>query len=634
VIVLPPFADAASPALGPSLMTTACRGRGISATVFYANLLMAAEIGLDLYQRLALAGSGALVGEAIFHEAAFPSTNGEDPNRTVELAFGAKESIAAGNKRDARIDKESVIRCRGATDAILDRMVDEILGHEPAIVGFSSVFEQNLASIALARRVKGAAPEVVTVLGGSNADAPMGAALADLVPELDFVFSGEADFEFPRFCERFIEHGTLPDHRVVSCSVVETLDDAQVPEYHDYYAQLASYVAAGKLPDTLPEWVYFETSRGCWYGARSHCKFCGLNGLDFGFRVKSPDRVLGEIDHLVREYAPRHLAAVDNIMPHEVRREVLPRLADSRLDVEIFYEVKANLAAADLDQFVRAGVGSLQPGIESFSSNVLKNMAKGVSGIHNVWLLRECSSRQILVMWNLLSGVPGETRADYEAMLELLPTITHLQPPNGWGNIRLDRYSPYFSRPADYGIRNVRPYRMYEHLYPRSARVEDIAYHFRGDYATELTTDEKLLARLDAGILEWRRAWEEQTHPPRLVAMHLGPDRMLVEDTRECAVDTYLGLGGSMVRLLGKLERPVLHAAIDDAERGDLQELLRRRLVVEHENRLLHVLTRPNQGVALREERFHQKTLTEDVERASGPVPGPGVRSIVDSQQR
>jgi ribosomal peptide maturation radical SAM protein 1 len=592
-------------------MTTACRERGISATVIYANLIMAAEIGFDLYQRLALAGSGAFVADAIFQAAAFPSANGDDPNRAIELAFGAKKSIIAGNKRGARIERESVIRCRESTAEILVRTVDEILGLEPAIVGFSSVFEQNLASIALAHRVKEVAPEVVTVLGGSNADEPMGAALAEIAPAFDFVFSGEADFAFPDFCERYLETGQLPDHRVVSCPVIETLDDTQIPDYHDYYAQLAPYVAAGSLPETLPEWVYFETSRGCWYGARSHCAFCGLNGLDLGFRVKTPSRVLSEIDHLVQEYEPERIAAVDNIMPHEIRREVLPRLAEADLGVDVFYEVKANLKAADLDQFVHARVSSLQPGIESFSSNVLRKMGKGVSGTHNIWLLRECSSRQILVMWNLLTGVPGEARGDYEAMLELLPSITHLQPPNGWGKIRLDRYSPYFTRPGDHGIRNVRPYRMYKHLYPPHARVEDIAYHFRGDYTTELLEDEDLVSRLDASIAEWRGAWEEQNHPPRLVGIRMGPDQILVEDTRDCAVDTYFGLVGSLARLLRKLDRPTPCEAIDDGERGELAELMRRRFVVEHENRLLHVVTSPDKGVALREKSIPETASAE-----------------------
>ena len=35
-----------------------------------------------------------------------------------------------------------------------------------------------------------------------------------------------------------------------------------------------------------------ETARGCWWGERQHCTFCGLNGATMAFRSKTPERVL------------------------------------------------------------------------------------------------------------------------------------------------------------------------------------------------------------------------------------------------------------------------------------------------------------------------------------------------------
>ena len=45
IIVVPPFANAAYPALGPSLLASGCRRLGISALVFYASLRLASRIG-------------------------------------------------------------------------------------------------------------------------------------------------------------------------------------------------------------------------------------------------------------------------------------------------------------------------------------------------------------------------------------------------------------------------------------------------------------------------------------------------------------------------------------------------------------------------------------------------------------
>ena len=44
--------------------------------------------------------------------------------------------------------------------------------------------------------------------------------------------------------------------------------------------------------------LLFETSRGCWWGAKSHCTFCGLNGETMAFRSKSPRRALDELEQL------------------------------------------------------------------------------------------------------------------------------------------------------------------------------------------------------------------------------------------------------------------------------------------------------------------------------------------------
>jgi radical SAM superfamily enzyme YgiQ (UPF0313 family) len=43
--------------------------------------------------------------------------------------------------------------------------------------------------------------------------------------------------------------------------------------------------------------LLFEASRGCWWGAKHHCTFCGLNGLSMTFRSKSADRAYSEIKH-------------------------------------------------------------------------------------------------------------------------------------------------------------------------------------------------------------------------------------------------------------------------------------------------------------------------------------------------
>ena len=66
------------------------------------------------------------------------------------------------------------------------------------MVGFTSTFQQNTASFALARRLKQRLPGLVTVFGGANFDGEMGPELVRAVDCIDVAVIGEGDETFPR----------------------------------------------------------------------------------------------------------------------------------------------------------------------------------------------------------------------------------------------------------------------------------------------------------------------------------------------------------------------------------------------------------------------------------------------------
>lgn len=229
-----------------------------------------------------------------------------------------------------------------------------------------------------------------------------------------------------------------------------------------------------------------ETARGCWWGARSHCTFCGLNGSTMTFRSKTPGRVVDEFTTLRERYGTRAFGVVDDILDSRYFHTTLPLLAQRKLDLELFWEVKANLSRAQVRMLRDAGVVCIQPGIESFSDHVLALMKKGTTALRNIELLKWCQEYGITPFWNLLYGFPGETADDYRETTTLIRAIWHLDPPIGYGPIRLDRFSPYHEQPAKYGMTNVRPMDPFRHLYPFDRAVVDrIAYYFDFDYADE-----------------------------------------------------------------------------------------------------------------------------------------------------
>jgi ribosomal peptide maturation radical SAM protein 1 len=171
-----------------------------------------------------------------------------------------------------------------------------------------------------------------------------------------------------------------------------------------------------------------ETSRGCWWGAVSHCTFCGLNGNSMAFRSKSAARVVAEIRELERRHAIVRFETVDNILDMAYFRSTLPLLAADGVERQLFYEVKANLKRHQIAQLREAGVTWLQPGIESLHSNVLRLMGKGVEGWQNVQLLKWCRQYGVRLSWSILWGFPGEEDAWYEQMAPWLEKLEHCNP--------------------------------------------------------------------------------------------------------------------------------------------------------------------------------------------------------------
>jgi hypothetical protein len=147
-----------------------------------------------------------------------------------------------------------------------------------------------------------------------------------------------------------------------------------------------------------------------------------------------------------------------------------------------------------------------QPGIESFSDDVLQRMRKGVKALHNVQLLKWCKEFGVEPYWNLLWGFPGEDPEEYARMARLVPLLTHFMPPNGVYPLRMDRFSPSFSDPGTLGFRDVAPLPSYRHVFrgmPEST-LANLAYYFDYRYQTP-QEPKRYVGPLLAALRRWKR---------------------------------------------------------------------------------------------------------------------------------
>jgi ribosomal peptide maturation radical SAM protein 1 len=269
----------------------------------------------------------------------------------------------------------------------------------------------------------------------------------------------------------------------------------------------------------------FESSRGCWWGQKNHCNFCGVNGTAMAFHAKSPVRVIGEIRMLWERHG-RNLLATDAILSLQHLRQVMPELGRWDSGPKLFYEMKTNLTEADVMALGRARVQG-QPGVESLSTRLLRLLHKGVSALQNLAFLKWSAERNIPIVWNFLFAIPGECTEDYDRQIALFQWIPHFPPPERINPVHLVRHSPYFEQRREFDWRDVEPRAEYRSMHPHlgEAALHDIAKYFMGRSGV---VSEAYLERLERAVSEWRqrnRGGEGLFLDPEQGLVRNGPER-------------------------------------------------------------------------------------------------------------
>ncbi|MGV9455304.1 RiPP maturation radical SAM C-methyltransferase [Streptomyces sp. NPDC003635] len=567
VLVCMPFMDDRRPSLQAGLLSALARDEGHPARTLHANLDFAAGLGAETYRALA-DHPLHLVGDWLFSLEAFgpaaPDPDDEFLDRYAD-DIATAHGISAGRLRDRllRIRHQEI-------PAYLDALTDSYPWDDFHVVGFTSTFQQNAASIALARRLKDRHPHLFTLFGGANFDDPMGPELVRTVDCVDAAVVGEADQAFPQLLRALTEGsdlGAVPglarrvDGKVVTGppqQLTERLDDLPMPDYDEYFRRAENL---GLLPRTAARAVYLplETARGCWWGTKHHCTFCGLNGQTMRFRSKSAQRVLDELAHQTRTYRSFRFEAVDNILDMGYFRTLFPALVESGARYDLFYEVKANLSRAQIELLAAAGVRQIQPGIESLNTRVLGIMRKGVTAAQNLNLLRWTQHYGIDVNWNLLWGFPGETPEDCSAQAAVLPHLWHLTPPGHAGRLTMERFSPLFADREGI-LRDLRPASAYAHVYPEATELDRVAYFF--DCEIEGSLPDDAYTPLSQAVADWQHAWQSGARPPVLEYRH-APHYVQIHDSRRPGAEgTYLLEGPAADLYLACCERPVTAAGV------------------------------------------------------------------------
>jgi ribosomal peptide maturation radical SAM protein 1 len=512
-LVCMPWGAIQTPSLAMAILKSLTRTAGFKPELHFLNMRFAEMLGLREYEAISTVSyfhaewffSQALFGPQGLKELANDWETLRDTEPTQELVKALITLSGRSEEHCAAIANHYVPR-------FVDACVSEIDWGNYMAVGFTTTFAQSAASLLLARRIKERWPHVKIIFGGANVDGEMGVEFLHGFDWIDYVVHGEAEISFPLLLKQ-IAHGTKQRIGGVSWREGEEvfrgdqnafglsdLNQSPVPDYSDYIDQLERSGFRRKVPLSL----YYESSRGCWWGAKHHCTFCGLNGSTMAFRSKTSSRVYSEIVELSDKYRCLKLNAADNILAMDHIAKLLPQLAEMDCDIELFYEVKANLTRQHLKTLWAAGVKRIQPGVESFSSPLLKLMRKGVTAIQNIQLLKWCRELGIEPIYNVLYGFPGETPDQYSDLPDLFRILSHLRPPGTVCPVFFERFSPYHFEKERFGL-TLWPNPIYRYIFPDCrVQLDKIAYFFAGKWQGQVADPEEYIAPALTAWKEWQ----------------------------------------------------------------------------------------------------------------------------------
>jgi ribosomal peptide maturation radical SAM protein 1 len=544
LLVNMPFGILMKPSIGLGLIKSHLDNINISSKILYFSLDFAKVIGPDLYQRICTGTPSTVdqVGEWLFSIVLFDDTPASVEAYISEVLRGGNQAHRGGNPIEIKNISEEFIQdvraIREKIKSFMDDCVHTILAYAPKILGFSSVFQQHTASLALARRLKELDPSIKILFGGPNCEGIMGVETIKQFPFIDAAVSGEADAIIEELITKLLNNEcvcsiqgvyTLDNISLLGINgsypngpSITAMDELPTPDYSDYFEQKAA------LGLDFQASLLFESSRGCWWGAKSHCTFCGLNSLTMGFRSKSGDRALAELIVLQAAYPGHRVEVVDNIMDQKYFKSFVPQLAAKKLNIDLFYEIKANLKKDQVHALKEAGIIAIQPGIESFSSAILSIMKKGIKGLQNIQLLKWCRELGVYPTWNFLWGFPNEDPVEYAHMAQIMPLLSHFTPPYAAQRIHLDRFSPLFDSADSHGFVDVTPFPSAYYIYRGLSResVANLVYYFTYNYQDGRRVEEYVTSCAQA-IADWKVA--HTTSDLHLVVLD---DQILIWDFR------------------------------------------------------------------------------------------------------
>ncbi len=317
----------------------------------------------------------------------------------------------------------------GYTDEMISRAIAE---HQPDIVGISSMFTINSKGVHdTARIVKEINKDVPVIVGGAHASAFPEWILKD--ENVDVVVTGEGEETLLDIVTRlktdksiydltglvYRDNGTVKSTGLRQ--FIKDLDSEPSPardlvDMNVYFYEKYNYSHSMSPPRST-----VVTSRGCPY----KCIYCSIHSLwRHSYRMRGPQKVVDEIETLVRDYGVKEIAFFDDNLSVSKKRmlEICDEIIRRRLNIK--WCTPNGIAIWTLDKEVvkkmrESGCYKLTFGIETGSLATQNFIRKSHIDLEkSKELIKYCNKIGIWTHSPFIIGFPYETEEDIMATID------------------------------------------------------------------------------------------------------------------------------------------------------------------------------------------------------------------------
>jgi len=302
----------------------------------------------------------------------------------------------------------------------------------PAVIFLTLCTVDLPAALAFGGRLAAACPDAVFVAGGSHVTGDPAGTL-DALPFLRFAVSGEGEATAVELLERLGEGAAdaFDDVKGLTFRAVdgeirqnppralpERLDDDLWPAWD--LVHLPSYFGYPRMGGLYrhPEYASLFTSRGCYYA----CEFCH-DVFGRRFRAYPADRVLDEMEFLVRKHGIREFQVIDDLFNGDRERTLAICEGIRRRGLRVALAFPNGLRTDrldddEIDALVGAGAWRVCVSPETASARLQDESRKHADLARIEHVIAALDRRRVVTSGFFMLGFPGETEAELDATID------------------------------------------------------------------------------------------------------------------------------------------------------------------------------------------------------------------------